>query len=101
MIKIRDRPRINFKILFFSLSLLLGLVGFAFEVEGATGVPKIINYQGRLLNPSGDLLGGAGTNYCFQFSFYDDATPGGADNKLWPTNATSTMTISVKNGVFN
>ncbi|MDP3991809.1 MAG: hypothetical protein Q8P66_02865, partial [Candidatus Colwellbacteria bacterium] len=80
---------------------ILGLFSFVISVEGATGVPKILNYQGRLLNSDGDLLGGTGTDYCFKFSIYDDATVGAPDTKLWPTGSPSTMTSNVKNGVFN
>lgn len=80
--------------------LLVGTSLVPSRGHAATGVPRIINNQGRLMNSSGTLLGGAGTDYCFKFSLYDNATVG-AGSKMWPTAAPSTMTVVVKNGVYN
>ncbi len=100
---IRLRIHLRMKKLF-SLVLLFALTfsPFTNPVFAAPGVPEILSHQGRLLDSSGNLLGGSsGTNYCFRFSFYDDATVGGGDVKLWPLGTPSTMTASVVSGVFN
>lgn len=82
-------------------SLLIGMFSFVPNIaHAATGVPRIINNQGRLMNSSGTLLGGAGTDYCFKFSLYDN-TVVGAGTKVWPSGSPSTMTVEVKNGVYN
>jgi hypothetical protein len=69
-------------------------------VSAATGVPKILNFQGRLMDENGTLLGGAGTDFCFKFSLYDNETVG-AGTKVWPSGAPSTMTVVVRNGIFS
>ncbi len=81
--------------------VLLVCGAFATHADAAAGVPRIMNYQGRLMNSSGTLLGGSGTDYCVKFSLYDDATVGGPDTQLWPASAPSTMTVTVRNGIFN
>ena len=69
---------------------------FAPVAEAA--VPKIINYQGRLQDASGDVLGGSGTNYDFKFSIWD-AVSGGV--RQWPASAPASTTHRVTSGVFD
>ncbi len=77
------------------------MAGGVLPVVAATGAPKIINHQGRLLDASGSLLGGDGTDFCFKFSFFADATVGTPDTQLWPASTPSRMTVSVVNGVYS
>ena len=63
--------------------------------------PAIINYQGRLEDSSGNLLGGAsGTNFDFKFSIWNSATVG-AGTRLWPASAPASTTHKVTEGVFD
>src|ERR1051325_7905387 len=81
---------------FFLLSTLLVFINFT---KANTGSPSIISYQGRLADPSGNLL--AGTFY-LKFSIWDSPTSSPlTGNRLWPTNAPQITTTTVTQGVFN
>ena len=69
-------------------------------ILAAQGTPKIISYQGRLYDSSGNLLGGSGTTYYFKFSIWNNPTVG-SGTRLWPIGTPSTTTSIVREGVFN
>ena len=74
---------------------------FSNNIFAATVIPPLLHHQGRLLDSSGNLLGGSsGTNYCFKFSFYDNPAVG-SGTKLWPSGSPSKMTVNVKKGILN
>ncbi|HET7713907.1 MAG TPA: hypothetical protein VFK94_06755, partial [Patescibacteria group bacterium] len=88
------------------LSIILGfflLAGgfFVFTGTSEAAFLKQIHYQGRLYNSSGVLQGGSGTEFCFKFSIYEDATVGAPDTKLWPTGSPTGQSLNVQYGVFN
>lgn len=82
-------------------SLLAVIFNFPQKVKADTGAPKIISYQGRLTDSSGNLLGEAGTTYYFKFSIWDSPTIN-YGIKLWPVSSLpGVATSTVANGVFN
>src|SRR3989338_7516687 len=68
-------------------------------VFAARGVPAILNYQGRLADSAGDLLGVSGTTYYFKFSIWNNATVG-SGTRLWPAAAPTSASTTVRQGVF-
>lgn len=80
------------------ISLSANLI-FPRQTQAGPGVAQRLSYQGRLTDLSGNPLGGAsGTNYCFRFSIFDTASGG---TKLWPSGTPASVTVKVKDGVFN
>ncbi|MEK7212200.1 MAG: hypothetical protein AAB686_00805, partial [Patescibacteria group bacterium] len=82
---------------FFVITLASQII-FPEQARAVVGVSKILSYQGRLTDTSGNPLGGAGTNYCFRFSIYDAESVG---TKLWPAGTPVSQTINVANGIFS
>jgi hypothetical protein len=105
--KIKGEPHMITKVhksIWMIVQTLVLSVGFLlsvtpFQANAVTGVPEILNFQGRLLDSSGNLLGSAGgTEYCYKFSIYDDPTVG---TKLWPSGAPTGQSITTRLGVFD
>ncbi|MGC9603294.1 MAG: hypothetical protein ABSF47_02390, partial [Minisyncoccia bacterium] len=97
------RPKIrNFVVLCSGLVVLSSGFFFAFNslAHAATTVPPIVNYQGRLEDSSGNLLGGSGTPYSFRFSLWNTSSTSGG-TRLWPTLSPATTTLTVQNGLFD
>ncbi len=80
------------------LLVAVSLLLFSPASEAAGGVPKILNYQGRLTDASDNLLGGSGTTYYFRFGIFA-ASSGGS--QLWPASTPCSHALTVKQGVFN
>ncbi|MDO8493707.1 MAG: hypothetical protein Q7S19_04165, partial [bacterium] len=101
-----NRHYIKFKLKYFFRLVFIGLFSltalFSYSATfAATGVPRVISYQGRLTDSSGSLLGTlAGTSYFFKFSIWDNSTVG-SGSRLWPTASPATTTVTVRQGVFN
>ena len=69
--------------------------------DAHAGVPKILSFQGRLTDASGNLQGSGGTNFYFKFGIFDSLSGG---NQLWPSTTiadSATITLKVTQGVFN
>ncbi|MBI3684976.1 hypothetical protein HY250_01060 [Candidatus Azambacteria bacterium] len=89
-----------------SVLFVIALAGWALVPEATqatAGVAKVLSYQGRLTDASGNPLGGSGTNYYLCFSIWDVSTGGTRNpNQLWPASyaVPTSMTVNVANGVF-
>lgn len=68
------------------------------DTQAAAGIASVLSYEGRLMDASGNPLGGTGTAYCFRFSIYDGATGG---TKLWPAGTPATTMATSTDGVFS
>lgn len=68
------------------------------DSKAAAGVASVLSYEGRLMDASGNPLGGTGTQYCFRFSIYDAPTGG---TKLWPAGTPTNSLATSTDGVFS
>ena len=72
--------------------------------QAAEGISHTINYQGKLMNSTGNLV--ADGDYDIKFVVYDSAT---GNNQLWsasttnglPTGTSSTVSVAVTSGLFS
>ncbi len=91
-------------VLKFFVAIFIGILIFniyQFVNIANAGVPKILSFQGRLTDASGNLLGSNGTNFYFKFAIFDSQSGG---NQLWPSTpiaSSATITAKVTQGVFN
>src|SRR3989338_5273751 len=86
----------RFRLIFF---IVISLTTLCAQVAFAGTVPQILPYQGRLSDSSGNLLGGGGTPYYFKFSIWDASTVD-TGNRLWPASAPTSVSATVRHGVF-
>jgi len=97
------RPKKSNVLKFFVAIFIVVFVFYTYQFVNITnaGVPKILSFQGRLTDASGNLLGSSGTNFYFKFAIFDSLSGG---TQLWPTDpiaSSATITLKVTQGVFN
>ncbi|HET9641601.1 MAG TPA: hypothetical protein VFP46_01985, partial [Candidatus Paceibacterota bacterium] len=80
----------------FCFAIFATFPGYALSAQTP---PQILTYQGRLTDNGGNLLGGAGTTYYFKFSIWTSPTVG-AGTRVWPATSPTSVSTSVKQGVF-
>lgn len=80
--------------------VILFLFSLPVQAAASYAPPQILSYQGRLMDASGNLLGGTGTNYFFRFSIWDTATPG-TGSRVWPASSPASVNAMVAQGVFS
>ncbi|MBI2832104.1 MAG: hypothetical protein HYX79_07600 [Chloroflexi bacterium] len=75
-----------------AIAALIGTFGGRLYASPPSGVPRVLDYQGRLTNPAGQPV--ADGTYSVQFSLYDAETGG---NTLW----SETQNVTLSGGLFN
>jgi len=85
----------SYPALFVLFVLLVLLLPTAPAAQAAAGVPKLLNFQGRLTDASDNLEDGT---FYFCFWIYD-AESGGS--KVWPADNPTPQAVTVSNGVFS
>lgn len=89
---------------FFALTFLLPPSSFLKPAQAASGIAKVVNYQGRLMNASGTAVGDG--TYQLKLTIYNQASAG---TQLWsasttngvPTSPPRAINVTVKNGLFS